>query len=88
MNADLVIIALAPPLKFNAFQYMRLGSFLQNNSHREKANVEVTHEVSASACRWNSSSSSAAVIRDEAGLCRIEAVRGATGVPDDGVPPG
>lgn len=43
--------------------------------------------VSASACLWNSSSSSAAVMRDDAGLARMDAVRGATGVPDTGVPP-
>lgn len=44
--------------------------------------------VSASACRWNSSSSSAAVMREDAGRARMDAVRGATGVPDTGVLPG
>lgn len=43
--------------------------------------------ASASACRWNSSSSSAAEMREEAGRWRIDAVRGATGVPPTGVPP-
>lgn len=41
----------------------------------------------ASACLWKSSSSSAAVMRPDAGLCLIDAVLGATGVPDIGVPP-
>lgn len=57
-------------------------------SETKQSSADDTHRSgAASACLWKSSSSSAAVMRPDAGLCLIDAVRGATGVPDMGVPP-